>query len=674
VSSVLGVDVGGTFTDLVLAGPDGIEVAKVASTPDDQAQGILAGVERVGADLATLARFSHGTTVATNTVLERDGARCVLVTTAGVRDLLAIARQDRPRLYDLAAARPEPVVPSDRVVEAEERLGPDGEVVVALSDAEVERVVAEVAGLGPEAVAVSLLFAFVDAGHEQRLVAALRDALTVPVSAGHELLPVLREVERTSTVALNAYVAPRMDRYLGSLADRLAGGGLAASVEVMRSGGGTATAAVTAREPVHALLSGPAAGAWGAAALGATAGRGELITVDVGGTSTDVSLIDGGRPTTTADGAIDDLPFAVPTTDIHTIGAGGGSIAWRDDGGSLRVGPRSAGAVPGPAAYGQGGERPTVTDANLVLGRLDPEVRLGGAMPLHPDRARAAIADLAASLDLDVVTCAEGIVRVTDAQMVRALRVVSVERGRDPRRYALVPFGGAGPLHQAALAAELGCREVLVPPNPGVLSALGLLAAPLTADRARSVVTGLDAVSREQLGGWTEQLLTDARAVLAEQDVEVAAQRLAVDLRYRGQAFELGVDAADDGAGVASSEELAERFHATHRDRYGYDQPDEAVELVTVRVRVEGPAPEVPLPQLTGGGDVEAATLARRDVVVDGAAVTAAIVDRDRLGAGATLQGPAVLVGLDATVWVAPWQRGEVDEHGLLRLTDAPTT
>jgi N-methylhydantoinase A len=685
---VLGVDVGGTFTDLVTSGVDGIQVAKVPSTPDDQAEGILTGVDQLDVDLPDLARFAHGTTVATNTVLERDGARTVLVTTAGFRDLLAIGRQDRPHLYRLDARRPDPVVASQRVVEVVERVGSDGEIVTELTDAEVARVVAAVRELSPEAIAISLLFGFMVPDHERRLREALT-TLDVPITVASDLLPVLREVERTSTAALNAYVAPRMQRYLGSLERRLGSAGLIPDVEVMRSGGGTFTTRIAVREPVHTLLSGPAAGAWGAAALGTAVGVDDLIALDVGGTSTDVTLITGGRPATTADGQVGGLPFAVTTTDIHTIGAGGGSLAWRDAGGALRVGPRSAGAVPGPACYGRGGTSPTVTDANVVLGRLDPEVRLGGAMPLRDDLARAAVRRVADELNLDVMTCAEGIVRVTDAQMAKALRVVSVERGHDPRRLALVAFGGAGPLHQAALAAELGCAQVLVPPNPGVLSALGLLAAPVTVDRARTrLTTGAELRADQLAAGWDE-LESEARAAMAEQDAEVASIRRTADLRYRGQAFELEVPAPDGSSGTDSARDhlpeptdrgplpeptdpgaLIDAFHDAHLERYGYDQRTEEVELVTLRCRAEGPAPELPLPRLTSGGSADAAELARREVVADTGRVTARILDRSRLGSGATLDGPAIVVGLDATVWVAPWQIGQVDHLGILVLTE----
>ena len=666
----VGVDVGGTFTDLVHLDGTNVRVAKVPSTPADQAQGILTALQEAQVDAAHLARFVHGTTVATNTVLERDGARTVLITTSGFADLLAIARQDRPHLYRLDARRPAPLVPGDLVVEATERVAADGSVLTALTDDEVARVSAAVAALEPEAVAISLLFGFLHPAHEQRLAAAL-SGLEVPVTLASELLPVLREVERTSTVVLNAYLAPRMARYLGSLSTALEGAGMGAPIEVMRSGGGTATAEVAAREPVRAVLSGPAAGAWGAAALGRACGATEVIAFDVGGTSTDVTLVTGTRPRTTADGAIGGLPFAVTTTDIHTIGAGGGSLAWRDDGAALRVGPRSAGAHPGPACYGTGGSRPTLTDANVVLGRLDAGVRLGGSLPLRADLAHRAVSELAEELGLDEQACAEGIVAVTDAAMAAALRVVSVERGHDPRSFALLPFGGAGALHQAALAAELGCSRVLVPPNPGVLSALGLLAAPVTVDRARAHLGDLASVDPDALTSTWAELEEEARSSLAQQGSEVSAVVRTADLRYRGQAFELSV------AGTSDLAALAERFHAAHAERYGYEQPEASVEVITLRVRAEGPTPQLPLPPVPRVGSseevggVEAATLGERDVVGGDGPIRAVLLDRTRLGAGAELRGPAIVVGLDATVWVESWQRGEVDERGVLVLEEA---
>lgn len=672
---VAGVDVGGTFTDVIVAGPSGTTVAKVPSTPRDQAAGVLAGLERAGADPAALGRLAHGTTVATNTLLERDGADTVLVTTAGFRDVLTIGRQDRPDLYDLTARRPDPVVPAGRVVEVEERRGPDGGVVVPLAPEEVDRVAASVAEREPGAVAVSLLFSFADEEHERRLAAALADELgaTVPVSRSSAVLPVFREFERTATTAVNAYVTPRMQRYLSSLDERLSGGGLEPPLEVMRSGGGTLTAALAAREPVHTLLSGPAAGAWGAAAVGRAAGVEDLIALDMGGTSTDTTLVDGGRPRTTGRGEIAGLPFAVPTTDVHTVGAGGGSVAWTDTGGSLRVGPASAGADPGPACYGRGGTDPTVTDANLLLGRLDPEVRLGGSLPLQVEPAAAAMDGLADRLGLDRRGAAAGVLRVVEAQIAAALRVVSVERGRDPRELALVAFGGAGPLHQAAVARELEVERVLVPRRAGVLSAVGLLAAPVTTEEVRTHLVPVGRAEPGRLAAALERLEDAGRKRFAQQGTAVDAVVRAADLRYRGQAYELTVSlpgdaTGDGGAGPPDPATLAAGFHDAHRERYGYAEPDEPVELVNLRVRLEGPEPDPPLPDHSPGPGADTAVLRDTVVVVDDEQVSCPVLDRARLGTGDTLTGPAVVAGVDATCWVAPWQHARVDRVGNLVL------
>lgn len=661
----LGVDVGGTFTDLVLVDGDHVRIAKVPSTPDDQAVGILTGVDDLGISPADLARLAHGTTVATNTVLERDGADVVLVTTAGFGDLLTIGRQHRPALYDLQVRRPSPVVARGRVVEVAERLAADGSVLVALTDDEVARVVSAVAAMSPDAVAICLLHGFRDPTHERRLAEAL-DPLGVPISRATAILPTFREVERASTTALNAYVAPRMGRYLDSLGARLRDAGHDGRVEVMRSGGGTFDAQMAAVEPVHTLLSGPAAGAWGAAAVARAVGITDAVTFDMGGTSSDVALIRGGQPQTTSEGEVAGLPFAVTTTAIHTVGAGGGSIAWRDDGGALRVGPRSAGAEPGPACYGRGGQRPTVTDADLLLGRLDASTRLGGAMALDADAAARVIAALADELGMTVDATAAGIADVVDAEMARALRVVSVEQGHDPRRLTLVAFGGAGGLHQAALAAEVGFARVLVPPSAGVLCALGLLAAPITADAARTVLVGLDDADLASLTAVLDELADQASGELRQQGVDAAALHHVADLRYLGQAFELSVPVADVCAAA-----LADGLHAAHRERYGYDQPDSPVEVVTLRVRAEGPAPDVPLPRWTSGGPADQAITATRDDTAGGAPVR--VYDRALLGAGTRLRGPAVVTGPDATAWIAPWQSAEVDDVGALHLQEAGT-
>ncbi len=664
----IGVDVGGTFTDVVLRDGDGkLTVGKVPSTPDDQSVGVLDGVREVGTRPADLTRFVHGTTVATNTALERDGARVVLVATKGFPDLLVIGRQDRPSLYDQDARRPEPVVARDDVVEADERVRVDGDVHTPLGDDEVERIVQAVADLSPDAVAISLLFSFLHPEHEQRIAEAIATSLDVPVSRSSDVLPTFREFERTSTTALNAYVAPRMGHYLGNLEARLAEAGHAGTVEVQRSGGGTFAAALAARYPVQTLLSGPAAGAWGAAVAGRASGVDDLVALDMGGTSTDVTLVLGGQPTVTTEGQVDGLPFAVPTMDIHTVGAGGGSIAWQDDGGALRVGPRSSGARPGPCCYGLGGTEPTVTDANVHLGHLDPQTLLGGSMPLQPKLAHEALRSLGDRLGLDVDRAAAGVLRVVEAEMARALRVVSVERGHDPRDLTLVPFGGAGALHQGALARELGFRRVLVPANSGVLSAVGLLAAPVVSEY---VTTILRAISPDDDMGEVRRMAKELeeRAISTLGDQGVTPERIEhqVDVRYRGQAFELSIGTDDHDAG-----RLVADFHDAHEERYGYAQREADVELVNVRVRAEGPTPRSPIPTVGSGGGVDGAVRRREALLVDGTERDVAILDRTALGAGDRFSGPAVVVGLESTCWVEPWQQAEVDDHGALVLTEA---
>lgn len=667
----LGADVGGTFTDLVLDDGERLHAAKVPTTKEDQAEGVLAGVDRLSVDPGALGRFAHGTTVATNAVLERAGARTVLVTTAGFRDLLEIGRQNRPSLYDLFADRPAPLVSRKLVVEADERLAPDGSVLRALDDA---RLVAEaVREREPEAVAICLLFSFRDDRHELAIAEAI-EALDFPgdpptVSRSSEVLPVFREYERASTTALNAYVAPTMSGYLGSLSTRLRRAGLSCGVDVMRSSGGAFGADLAARYPVQTLLSGPAAGAWGAAAVARGSDRPDVIAFDMGGTSTDVTLIDRGRPEVTAEGDIDGLPFAVQTTDVHTVGAGGGSIAWRDAGGSLRVGPASAGADPGPAAYGRGGTEPTVTDAHVVLGRLDPEAELGGSVRLDPDAAHEAVARLAKDVGLEVEECAAGIVRVAEANIARALRVVSVERGRDPRDYALLAFGGAGPLHQGPLARELGCRLVIVPPHAGVLSAIGLLAAPVTVDAVRTRLVGLADLDSGSLASAWDELENETKRLLDAQGVSAASTRRSADCRYQGQAHELEV-VWEGEAHDPETERLAEAFHSAHEERYGYAQPDEEVEVVNLRVRAEGPMPRVPLPEVPEGRGADNAQVGTRRVIIEGAARDSLVYARDRLGKGDHVEGPAVIAGDDTTCFLLPGQAAEVDRLGSLIIRD----
>ena len=642
-----GADVGGTFTDVVRlrdAAPP--QAVKVPTTADDQSQGLRNGLRAAGAgDLAALA---HGTTTATNAILERDIARTVLVTTAGFADLLVIARQDRPSLYDLAVTRPAPLVPADLVVTVNERMGPDGVAVIALEDDEVARVVRQVAALEPEAVAMCLLFSYAGPAHERRLAEALALRLDVPVTRSSVLLPEFREYERASTCVLDAAVAPVMRRYLGRLVGQLP----TATVTVMTSGGGVAEVADVAAAPVHTLLSGPAAGVVAAAAVARQEGFAHAVAFDMGGTSTDVCLIRDGRPDIATAGSIAGLPFATPAVAVHTVGAGGGSIAGLDSGGALRVGPQSAGAVPGPACYGHGGTAPTVTDAHAVLGHLADQQALGtGELRLDRRAAEHALRSLEGFAD--PAAAAEGVLEVVRATMLRALRRITTERGVDPGPLALVAYGGAGPLHASALARALGCSAAIIPAAPGVLSALGLLLAPPRREAARTVMATWhrDGDVSDLTGVWAD-LEADARSHVAAASVQWVA-----DCRYAGQSHELRISRPPDG-------DLAAALDVAHEQAYGYAMPDEAVEIVTLRAIAQGaPVLDAPPPRWDHGVGAEPTETVVR---VGGAPRTVALLHRAGLQPGAVVTGPAVIVQPDSTTLLSDEDQAVVSDWGNL--------
>lgn len=627
-----GVDVGGTFTDVVALHP-GVppRAIKVPTTPDDQSEGLAAGLT-TAAPGAFVDHVAHGTTTATNAVLERAVARTVLVTTEGFRDLLTIGRQDRPSLYDLSVLRPPPLVATDHVVVVHERMGPDGVPVIALSQSEVSRVVEAVAALEPEAIAVCLLFAYAGSTHEQLVCEALADRLDAPITQSSQLLPEFREYERASTCVLDAAVAPVMRRYLGRLRERLPD----SSVTVMTSSGGVADLDAVAAAPVSTLLSGPAAGVVAAAAVGRSGGFPDALAFDMGGTSTDVCLIRDGRPQVATEASIGGLPFGTPSIAVETVGAGGGSIADLDAGGALRVGPRSAGAVPGPACYGRGGTDPTVTDAHAALGHLlDGQVL--GSSGLHLDRAAAERA--LASLDgFDGATdAAVGILTVVRATMLRALRRVSTERGVDPRGLALVAYGGAGPLHATGLAKELGCAAAVIPPAPGVLSALGLLLAPPRREASRTVMAVAER-GAEPAGidhAWAN-LAAECTAQVADARVELLA-----DCRYAGQSHELRVPRPD-------AESIAAAFDAAHHTAYGYSLPDEPVEIVTLRAVAQGMAALAEPPGVWDFADTDAPPTA--EVVIGARQTTVDVHRRGDLAADDVVRGPALVVQPDTTM------------------------
>src|SRR5215217_5153905 len=640
----LGVDVGGTFTDLVALDRGRVVTAKVPSTPEDQSEGVMHALEAVEAGAVTA--FAHGMTVATNALLERRGARTALVTTEGFRDLIELARQDRPALYDLAERRPEPLVPRELRFTVRERMGPEGEIA-PLDEDSLREAVERLRDADVEAVAVCLLFAFLHPEHERRVGEAVREALgDVHVSLSSEVLPEFREYERFSTTVADAYLAPRLGAYL----ERLAGAAEAAGVPaplVMQSSGGVLDVAAAATRAAGCVLSGPAGGVVGAAHVARASGHEDVLTFDMGGTSTDVAPVVGGEASTTTESVVAGVPIKLPMVDVHTVSAGGGSIAWADPGGALRVGPRSAGADPGPASYGRGGEEPTVTDANLLLGYLGDGAELGGELTLSAEAAETALKALGGELDLDPLETALGVVRVANAEMGRALRVISVERGLDPREFALVAFGGAGGLHACALAEELGIPALLVPRAGGVLSALGLAMSDVRVDAVRPL-----------LGGAGAEEAFAALEAQAREDMEAPELRRRADLRYRGQSFELTVEAGDRDA-------LEERFGEVHERRYGYRMEGEEIELVNARVVATQPVERPELAEPDPEGDERAGA---REANFDGEWEEVPVFRRLGMGEGARVEGPAIVEFPEATCVVRPGWSGAVDGAGTLVL------
>jgi N-methylhydantoinase A len=653
----IAIDTGGTFTDCVYRIGGRLEVLKLPSTPDDPGRAVLEAVRHISKLVPSgNVEVRHGTTVATNALLERQGARVAFVTTKGFEDTLAIARQARPDLYDWNQHRPEPI--TDLCFGVTERIGPDGTALLEPTQSELEELRASIRKTRAESIAVSFLFSFANPAHEQAVAAAL-SSLRLPISLSHQILPEFREYERGATVALNAYLAPRMQGYIQSLERGLAR--RKASLSIMQSSGGILSTASAAREPVRTILSGPAGGVIGALSVARSAGIHQILTFDMGGTSTDVALLDANRePQTTIEGQVAGLPVGVPMLDIHTAGAGGGSLAWIDAAGALQVGPQSAGADPGPACYGRG-DRTTVTDANLVVGRLHPDHFLGGAMRLDRARACRALTDLhsGASSFTSIEHLAEGIIRVANARMESALRRVSIERGYDPRTFTLLAFGGAGPLHACTLAQLLGIRCVLVPAAPGVLSAIGILDADLRREFSRTVMF---APGSPQIAEVFCALESEARAAFEEEGVRPTLS-LSADLRYHGQGFELRVD---------WSAHAVTRFHQLHAQSYGYADPARPVEIVTLRVHAIARSRK---PRMTrtrlGSPDARHAQISAHRIFEDGRWRRATLCDRAQLHPGNRIDGPAVITELSATTYLPTGWTAAVDALSNMVLTSA---
>jgi N-methylhydantoinase A len=652
---IIAIDTGGTFTDCVYRIGGRLNVLKLPSTPDDPGRAILAAIEQIAADAQpTSLEIRHGTTVGTNALLERKGARVAFVTTAGFEDTLAIARQARPSLYDWNHHRPEPIAASNCCFGVLERVGPDGAVLLAPTQPSLKELRRRIQAAQAQSIAVSLLFSFANPAHERAVSDAL-SSLGLPISLSHKILPEFREYERASTVALNAYVAPRMQSYIGSLERTLAQ--RKARLNIMQSSGGVLSAGVAAREPVRTILSGPAGGVIGALSVARLAGIERTLSFDMGGTSTDVALIESEcEPPTTTEGNVAGLPVSVPMLDIHTAGAGGGSLAWIDTSGSLQVGPQSAGADPGPACYGRG-DSATITDANLVLGRLHPNHFLGGAKRLDPTRAYDALSRITLSGFDNTEQLAEGILRVGNARMESALRRVSVERGYDPRTFTLLAFGGAGPLHACALANSLGIRAVLIPSAPGALSALGILDADLRREFSRTVMLP---PGSPRIALVYRELESEAREVFRSEGKRPVLARSA-DLRYHGQGFELRVNWSADAVS---------RFHRLHEKSYGYSDPSRSVEIVTLRVQAISRT-SIPrhLPAKTAGNDATHAFLAHHRIFEEGRWRRGALYDRALLRPGNRIAGPAVIVELSATTYLPTGWRASVDSFANLLLT-----
>ena len=678
----IGVDVGGTFTDFTVLDEDAdaIRFFKVPSTPKDPSQAIEDGlrqlIEAFAIDAAKIGYLGHGTTVATNIVIERRGARTGLLTTRGFRDVLELGRQARPSIYDYRVQKPPVLVPRERRVEVAERVGPDGAVLVPLDAASLAEGVAALKAAKVESVAICFLHSYRRADHEQAAKRLVREMMPdAYVSVSSEILPEFREFERVSTTVVNAFVGPRMGNYLERFQARVRSVGIGVQPYTIHSNGGLMSVETVRTCPVRSCVSGPAAGVVGAAEIGRVSGFPDLITFDVGGTSTDVSLIRGSNPSYTANRLVAGYPVKTPMIDIHVIGAGGGSIARIDDAGAMKVGPESAGADPGPVAYGRGGVEPTITDANLCLGRLDASSLLGGRMTIDLEAARQAImARIAKPLGLTLEAAAHGIVQIANANMSRAIRSVSIEKGYDLSEFALCAFGGAGPLHAAEVALECGIPQALIPREPGTLCARGMLLTDLSSDYVRSHFSDASAESWREVLALFDAMVAEGDAWLVKEGVPPARRRFkrVLDARYRGQNFEVKVSC--EALGQDGLAQLRERFHAAHMLAYGYAIPSRDIEFVSCRIQAIGEVPKAPQARIAGGATLAGAIADKRQVYIDARQgwQQAPVYRRELLPVGVEIPGPAIVNEMSATLLVLSGQSAVVDEWGNIVLRAAP--
>ncbi len=659
------MDIGGTFTDVVVVDEAERRTSsgKVLTTPANPAEGVLGGLEQFVPEPPEIGFLVHGTTVGINAFLERKGTRVLLLMTAGLRDAYSIARHDRKELYAAQYRKPERLVPRRDVLEVVERLRWDGSVETPLDESSLSPIVETIRAEGIEAVAVCLVHAYVNPVHELRVREILQQECPgLSVTLSHEIAREWREYERASSAVLNAYVAPRVERYLGTLEQELGRLGIEATLYVMQSNGGVMTARRAREQPIQTLLSGPVGGAIGGAVLSRTIGRENLLCVDMGGTSFDLSLIVGGRPSVSTEAELQGLPVLMPLVDIHTIGAGGGSLAWLEAGG-LRVGPQSAGADPGPACYGRGGAEPTVTDANLHLGRLDPGYFLGGRMMLDEEAAARALRSIGSQVGLDETAFAEGMLAIVNAKMADAMRTITVRRGIDPREYSLVAFGGAGPMHAVWLAEELGIGEVIVPWSPGTFSAWGMLQTDMRHDVVQSFFEPLAGLEGAAVGDAFRGLEDEGSAWLEQEGVapDDRSYVRTADMRYVGQEYSVSVAIGGD----VVVEEIGRAFHDAHHVRYGHSTPGAPVEFVNLRVTALGRVGAGTVPFRAPSGK-EDAVVGARSVVFEGRAHETPVLRRERLAPGARSQGPLIVEEESSTTVVPPGVTMRVDDNGNL--------
>ena len=669
----IGVDVGGTFTDLVMTldGGNRTVLHKLPSTPERPDRAITEGIREMlaerGLDAANIEHLAHGTTVGTNALIQRRGGRVALVTSEGFRDLLEIGRQTRPRVYDIHLDHPKPIVERALRLEVPERRLADGTVHRALDEARLLEIADIIRREEVDCVVVCFLHSYAWPEHERRAVAILAGALPdrVRVIASSSVYPEFREFERFSTAVLNGALLTTMGAYLDRLTEAVSGLGIRTEPKVSQSAGGLMSVEMARRFPVRASLSGPAAGVLGAARRAATAGFRNIITLDAGGTSADVSLLRDARPTEVHERTLAGFPLRLPALDVNAVGAGGGSVAWIDRDGLLKVGPRSAGAAPGPACYAAGGTEATVTDANVVLGRLNDTALLGGQMPIDRELARRAVGALATELGLDLKETALGIIRVACAAMVKAIRSISVERGHNPSEFALFVYGGAGPLHAVDVARELEIGTVIVPPNPGILCADGALASGLRNDFLRTLLLALDEGAVAAMNKAREKIAREADTWFENEGVPGPRRSLewTADLRYVGQNYEIQVPWSGQALDRRAAAALTEAFHAAHEQQYGFASGAEAIQLVSVRARAVGALPVPPIPRLDPRPDTAPAA-ARAVVFERGRADMSPVYRRAELAPGQTITGPAIVEQLDTTVIVFPGDRLRVDPWG----------